>query len=87
VLYQVDLRRSEILVNVTVLYYMPDYRSILNEFIWQTYDKAPKYPRVEQFVAHWEKEIDARIKEVQIFDARGFDPLRYRRVEYDAVIW
>jgi uncharacterized protein Usg len=78
----VDTRGGETLVNVTVLYYMPDYRSILNEFIWQTMDVYPRCPRVDRFIQFWEAEIEAKIKEVQICSALGFDPLRYRAVDY-----
>lgn len=57
------------LVTVNVLYFMPDHRSLVNEFIWQTLDLKPQYPRVEQFLDHWRREIDAIIKEVLISDA------------------
>lgn len=88
-LYQVNLnrhRRGETLVNVTVLYYLPDFRSILNEFIWQTIDRRPTYPRIEQFIDYWKEQIEAEIKEVHICDARGFDATRFRHVDYMAEI-
>ena len=68
------------LVTVNVLYYMPDAKSIVNEFIWQTMDIQPRYPRVERFLDYWRKEIDAIIKEVLVCDAPIFEPNRYRNV-------
>lgn len=69
------------LVTVNVLYYMPDHRSIVNEFIWQTMDIKPRYPRIEQFLDHWRKEIDAIIKEVMISDSPVVDPSRFTKVD------
>jgi uncharacterized protein Usg len=54
------------LVTVNVLYYLPDYCDIVNEFWWQTYDQRPRYPRVHRFLDHWHREIDAVIKEIII---------------------
>lgn len=68
------------LVTVNVLYYMPDHRHILNEFIWQTLDLRPRYPRIERFLDHWRREIEAVIKEVKITDTTIIEPTRYRNV-------
>ena len=38
--------RRKILVTLNVYYWMPDYENILQQFIWQTMDVKPKYPRV-----------------------------------------
>jgi len=47
---------------------MPDYLNIVNEFIWQTKDQKPDYPRIEQFLDYWDKNIDGPIKEAFIHD-------------------
>ena len=71
--------RDYILVTVNVLYYLPDQQSILNEFLWQTLDLRPKYPRIHRFLDYWRKEIDAVIKEVIISDTDAFpDPKKWR---------
>ena len=51
-------------VTVDILYYMPDFNDIVQEFIWQTPDITPELPRVHKFLNHWHKNIDAVIKEV-----------------------
>ena len=38
-----------------ILYYRPDYRSLLQTFVWQTMDVAPRYPRLAQFLDHWRR--------------------------------
>ena len=51
------------LVTIQVIYYMPDYQQLVNEFVWQTQDTIPKYPRSERFIRFWHTNIDAVIKE------------------------
>jgi uncharacterized protein Usg len=70
--------RGYSLVTVNVLYYMPDYQSILNEFLWQTLDISPNYPRIHKFLDFWRKEIDAVIKEVTICDMPDPDIKKWR---------
>lgn len=54
------------LTTVEVIYRMPDYHSILQEFIWQTLDRSPEYPRIQQFLEYWEENIEAPIYSVRI---------------------
>ena len=56
------------IVTINVLYWMPDYTHILQEFIWQTSDIRPEYPRVHKFLNYWHDNIEAVISEVNIAD-------------------
>ncbi len=53
---------------VQVVYYIPDYVHIVNEFMWQTEDTLPEYPRITKFLDYWDKNIEGPIKEVYIYD-------------------
>ena len=57
------------LITLNVFYWMPDYENILQQFIWQTMDVKPKYPRVHIFLDYWYKNIDAVVSEVVICDS------------------
>ncbi len=57
------------LVTLQVLYWMPDYNNILQEFIWQTMDVVPELPRIHKFLNFWHDEIDAVISEVRLADS------------------
>jgi len=56
------------LTTVEVIYRMPDYQSILQEFVWQTLDRPPEYPRIYKFLEYWEINIEAPIYSVKIAD-------------------
>ena len=53
--------------SVQVVYYIPDYLHIVNEFVWQTEDQIPEFPRITKFLDYWDKNIDGPIKEVYIY--------------------
>ena len=54
------------IVIVEVNYFRPDYRSLLQQFIWQTDDIIPEIPRVHKFLNYWKDNIDAVIQEVLV---------------------
>ena len=56
------------IVTVSVFYWMPDYQNILQQFIWQTDDVRPEYPRVHKFLNYWHDNIEAVIAEINIAD-------------------
>jgi len=56
------------IASVQVVYYIPDYWSLVNEFIWQTEDRLPDYPRITEFLDYWDKHIDGPMKEAYIYD-------------------
>ena len=55
-------------VTLNVYYWMPDYSHILQQFIWQTDDMWPGYPRIHKFLNYWHDNIEAVIEEVNILD-------------------
>ena len=58
-------------MTLNVLYWIPDYKNVLQEFIWQTSDIKPEYPRVHRFLNYWHDNIEAVISEVNIADNYG----------------
>lgn len=54
------------LTTANILYFLPDHPSLLQNFVWQTYDRAPEFPRIRDFLAFWQREIDGRIHSVQV---------------------
>ena len=61
------------IASVQVIYHLPDHIHILNEFVWQTEDRRPKFPRIGKFLEYWNKNIEGPIKEVYIYDHEKHD--------------
>lgn len=57
---------TPVLVTVNVTYYRPDYRNILQEFLWQVPDVVPQLIRVHRFLNFWREEIDAVIHQIEV---------------------
>ncbi len=72
------------LTNVAVLYHLPDYPDLLQEFLWQTLDTAPHFPVVNKFLRFWETNIDGKLHTVRIAVRGVIAPaeLRLVGVEY-----
>jgi uncharacterized protein Usg len=64
------------LATAEVLYYIPDHPTLLQTFIWQTLDLAPKYPRIHKFLDFWRREIDAVIHTVTLASGETLAPAR-----------
>jgi uncharacterized protein Usg len=54
------------LTTAEIVYYMPDHPGLLQEFLWQTLDEAPDFPRMRRFLDFWRREIDAVIHSVRV---------------------
>jgi uncharacterized protein Usg len=69
------------LLTTEILYYLPDHRSLLQSFVWQTIDAAPVFPRLNQFLDHWRREIDAAIHSIRIAHADWVGPAELRAID------
>ena len=65
--------RGATLLTAEVLYYLPDHPKLLQTFMWQTMDEAPRYPRLNQFLDYWRREIEAVIHSVRVAHGRPLD--------------
>ena len=68
------------LATAEVLYYLPDHPSLLQSFVWQTLDLAPRYPRIHRFLDFWRAEIDAVIHSVRLASGETLGPAPVRNV-------
>lgn len=62
------------LTTAEVLYYMPDHPKLIQSFMWQTLDLAPRYPRIIKFLDFWKREIDAVIHSVRVAGGETIAP-------------
>ncbi len=54
------------LTTAEIVYRLPDHPSLLQTFVWQKLDAAPKYPALQKFLDFWEREIEAKIHTVRV---------------------
>ncbi len=66
------------LTTAHILYHLPDYPELLQEFIWQHLDIAPTFPRLQSFLTFWENKIDGKLHSVRIAALNEVTPARYK---------
>jgi uncharacterized protein Usg len=69
------------LLTAEISYWLPDHPSLLQQFIWQTLDEAPRFPALHRFLDHWRREIEATIHEIRIAHSAMLKPADVRLVE------
>ena len=84
--YHLKIAKGYKLTTLQIVYYMPDYKSILNDFIWQFLDINPKYPRAQQFLIHWKDNIEAPIKEVNIAQEGDIYPKPFKYIDHLGIL-
>jgi uncharacterized protein Usg len=58
------------LTTAEILYHIPDHPAVLQTFIWQELDIAPKFPVLNKFLHFWTGSIEGKLHSVRIA-ARG----------------
>ena len=69
------------LMTAEISYYMPDHPVLLQLFVWQEYDLAPRFPVLHRFLDHWRSDIEAAIHSVRIAHAHLIRPAEWRAVD------
>jgi uncharacterized protein Usg len=62
------------LTTAEILYHMPDHPLVLQQYLWQEYDKSPKFPRLHKFLDFWERELDGRLHSVTVASCQIIKP-------------
>lgn len=62
------------LTTAEILYRLPDHPAVLQSFIWQNLDLAPRFPVLNRFLEFWEKNIEGRLHSVLVANTRLITP-------------
>ena len=58
------------LTTAEFIYHMPDNPHILQSYIWQDYDLAPKFPVLNKFITFWVEELDGPLHSIIMAEQR-----------------
>lgn len=76
--FTTQFNRDYRLTTAEILYHMPDHPSLLQTFVWQDYDIAPKFPVLRKFLDFWGRELDGKLHSVTVASQRLITPGEYR---------
>ena len=66
------------LTTAEILYWMPDHRHVLQSYIRQNLDLAPRFPALTKFLDFWERNLDGKVHRVRVANAALIKPAEYR---------
>lgn len=66
------------LTTAQILYRMPDFRNLVQEYLWQDYDLSPDYPELRKFLDYWRKNLDGPVLSVTITHANVIKPAEFK---------
>ena len=74
------------LTTAEILYHLPDHPTILQSYIWQEYDLAPKFPELRRFLDFWAHKLDGVLHSVRVGHSRLIKPAEFKAVDGEFVL-
>lgn len=65
------------LTTAEILYHMPDHHQLVQTYIWQDYDLAPKFPKLISFLDFWKENLDGPLHTVRVAHNELISPVEY----------
>jgi uncharacterized protein Usg len=66
------------LTTAEILYRLPDHPELLQTYIWQDLDLAPRFPVLRKFLDFWNRELDGKVHSVRVGATGLIRPAQYR---------
>lgn len=74
------------LTTAEITYRRPDFQSLLQVFLWQGLDIAPKFPVLHGFLRWWENNLDGPLYSVQVTSTELIKPVELRVLDWQGSI-
>ncbi len=58
--------RNYRLTTAEILYHLPDHPNLLQAYVWQEYDLAPRFPVLHKFLEFWTRNLEGRLHSVKV---------------------
>ena len=69
------------LTTAEILYRLPDYPALLQSYIWQEYDLAPRFPKLKSFLEFWTAKLDGKLYKVTVAHSKLIRPAEFRLLD------
>ena len=66
------------LTTAEIIYHLPDHPALLQSFIWQELDIAPRFPILGRFLHFWETKLEGKLYLVKIAHQALIKPSEFR---------
>ncbi|WP_372641402.1 usg protein [Hyphomicrobium sp.] len=69
------------LTTAEILYRLPDHPSLLQSYIWQEYDSAPRFPKLKSFLDFWSAKLEGKLYRVTVAHSKLIRPCELKLID------
>lgn len=80
------LLRGYRLTTAEICYHLPDYPDLLQSYLWQEYDLAPRFPALREFLDFWSHHLDGKLHSVYVAHCPIIMPHQWRHADWSTRI-
>jgi uncharacterized protein Usg len=62
------------LTTAEILYHLPDHPGLLQTYVWQEFDIAPRFPVLQKFLDFWSRQLDGKLHSVRVGSVNLISP-------------
>ena len=69
------------LTTAEIIYRLPDHQTLLQSYIWQDYDLAPRFPKLIDFLDFWAANLEGALYRIRVAHRRLIAPAEFSFVK------
>ena len=69
------------LTTAEILYRLPDHQELLQSYVWQDYDLAPRCPNLTDFLEFWDANLEGPLYRVRVAHRSLITPTEFSFVD------
>ena len=69
------------LTTAEILYQIPEYPDLLQSYLWQSLDRIPDFPKLNDFLSSWEKGVEGKLHSVRIGHVGIIQPEKWHHAD------
>ncbi len=66
------------LTTAEILYRLPDHPALIQSYLWQDYDLAPRFPKLNNFLKFWASSLDGPLYRIRVAHKQLLVPTEIR---------
>jgi uncharacterized protein Usg len=74
------------LTTAEILYRMPDHPGVLQTYLWQDYDLAPKFPVLNSFIEFWRTKLEGPLHSIRYTHRKLISASEWRNVSGELLL-
>lgn len=74
------------LATAEITYRLPDATTLLQTFVWQQLDLAPRFPKLRAFLDFWQRELDGPLHSVRLTHSALIKPAEFRCIGHEITL-